>query len=260
MMKTALITGASSGIGLDLARQFARDKWNLVLVARTEARLSAVAADLEREHGISATVIAIDLAIPGAPQQVVGRLTDSGIEIEALVNNAGFGLAGPFVELDLDRQLEMIALNATALTHLTGLIVPAMIRRGSGQILNVASTAAFQPGPLMAVYYATKAYVLSFSEALRNELRGTGVSVTTFCPGPTETRFAAAANMESSRLFNLMRPMSSAKAARIGYLAMKRRRGIVVAGLHNRLLAASVRFSPRFMTMYLVRKLQESYM
>jgi len=252
--KTALITGASSGIGLELARLFATDGWNVVLVARSEAKLRELAASL----GVTATVIVADLAEAGAPQRIADELRAKSIHIDALVNNAGLGLAGAFVETDLRKELEMIQVNVVALTHLTKLLLPAMVARRSGRILNVASTAAFQPGPLMAVYYATKAYVLSFSEAIADELRDSGVTVTTLCPGPTATGFAGVAGMDQTRLFTLMKPMSSAEVAKKGYEAMKRGRRVVVTGMMNRLLVQSIRISPRRMVTMIVRKLQES--
>ncbi len=255
--QTALITGASSGIGLDLARLFARDRYDLVLVARSEAKLREIAAELQKECNITATVIVADLAQPDAPRRIAGELRAKAIAIDALVNNAGYGLAGPFVETDLQRELDMIQVNVVALTHLTKLAVREMVARRSGKILNVASTAAFQPGPLMAVYYATKAYVLGFSEALADELRDSGVTVTTLCPGPTETGFASAADMESSRLFRMVRPASSADVARAGYEGMKRGRRIVIPGIRNKLLVQSLRISPRRLVTALVRKMQE---
>ena len=204
---TALITGASSGIGLELANLFARDGNDLVLVARSEGKLRQIASRLEGEFGIATRVLAADLAKPHAAQELVMTLNVHKVTIDALVNNAGFGLAGPFVATDLDKELEMIQVNIVALTELTKLLLPGMVTRRSGRILNLASTAAFQPGPLMAVYYATKAYVLSFSEAIADELRDSGVTVTALCPGPTDTGFAAVASLESSRLFNMAKPM-----------------------------------------------------
>lgn len=250
MRQTALITGASSGIGADLARLFARDGYDLVLVARGEAKM--------HELGLPATIIPADLSKPGAAQRVVDALVDRSINIDVLVNNAGLGLAGPFVENDWARELEMIQVNIVALTQLTKLLLPAMVSRKRGRILNVASTASFQPGPLMAVYYATKAYVLSFSEAIADELRDTGVTVTALCPGPTATGFVGAAGVKETRLFTLMKPMSSADVAKKGYAAMKRGRRVVVAGMMNRLLVESVRISPRRVVTTIVRKLQES--
>ena len=255
MKETALITGASSGIGLDLARLFAKDGHDVILVARSEGKLREIAAGLERDFGVTAHVIVADLARPDAPRQLVDALP---VDVDVLVNNAGFGVTGPFVRTDLAKELEMIQVNVVALTHLTKLLLPPMIARRRGRVLNVASTAAFQPGPLMAVYYATKAYVLSFSEAIADELRDSGVTVTALCPGPTETGFAAVADMTTTRLFNIAKPMSSAEVARAGYEAMKRGRRVVIPGLKNKLLTQSIRVSPRRMVTTIVRKLQES--
>jgi short-subunit dehydrogenase len=258
MARTALITGASSGIGLELARLFARDGWNLVLVARTEARLRELGAVFEREHNIKATVVAADLADAAAPSRIAAALGGQSIAVEALVNNAGFGAAGAFLDQDADTQLGMVRVNVGALTHLTRLLLPEMVARRRGYVLNVASTAAFQPGPLMAVYYATKAYVLSFSEALAEELRNSGVSVTAACPGPTRTGFASTAHMESSRLFKIRPPMDAVAVARLSYDGMLRGRRLVIPGLWNKLLAWSVRFTPRRVVTTIARKLQES--
>ncbi|HSP13139.1 MAG TPA: SDR family oxidoreductase [Thermoanaerobaculia bacterium] len=251
--RTALVTGASSGIGLDLARLFAADGWDVVLVARTESKLREIAAQLG-----NARVIVSDLSKPGAAKEIVAELERSGTEIEALVNNAGYGLTGPFAETDLQRENEMIQVNIVALTQLTKLLLAPMVARKHGRILNVASTAAFQPGPLMAVYYATKAYVLSFSEAIADELRNSGVTVTTLCPGPTKTGFAEMAKMTESRLFTMMRPMSSADVARAGYHGMLAGRHLVIPGAKNKLLVQSLRISPRRAVIRLVRKFQES--
>ena len=196
-VETVLVTGASSGIGLELARCFAADGCRLVLVARKGNALEALATDLRKAHKIQAQVITADLAHPEAPTRLLAHLQSAGLKVDVLVNNAAFGAQGKFVELPLGRQLEMLQVNITSLTHLTGLLLPGMVERRRGGILNVASTAAFQPGPGMAVYYATKAYVLSFSEALAEELAGTGVTVTAVCPGPTATNFGAAANMRT---------------------------------------------------------------
>src|SRR2546428_4217076 len=252
---TALITGASSGIGLELANLFARDGNDLVLVARSEGKLRQIASRLEGEFGIATRVLAADLAKPHAAQELVMTLNVHEVTIDALVNNAGFGLAGPFVATDLDKELEMIQVNIVALTELTKLLLPGMVTRRSGRILNLASTAAFQPGPLMAVYYATKAYVLSFSEAIADELRDSGVTVTALCPGPTDTGFAVAARLESSRLFNMTKPMNSAAVARVGYEAMKRGKRVVIPGMRNKLLAQSIRVTPRRMVTTIVRRL-----
>lgn len=254
MRQTALITGASSGIGADLARLFARDGYDLVLVARSEGKLH----ELAKELGVTATVMATDLSKPGAAQQIADALVEKSINIDVLVNNAGFGLGGAFVEADLKTSVEMIQVNCIAVTELTRLLLPPMVSRNRGRILNVASTAAFQPGPYMAVYYATKAYVLSFSEAIADELRHTDVTVTALCPGPTATGFGNVAGVEEARLFTMMKPMSSAEVARKGFEGMKRGRRIVVTGMMNRLLVQSNRISPRRMVTTIVRKLQES--
>jgi len=253
MQRTALITGSSSGIGLELARLFAADKWDVALVARSEGKLQDLAAELQRAHGIKAHVVAADLAKPDAPANIMAAL--AGVEIDALVNNAGLGIGGEFAKTDLNVELETIQVNVTALTHLTKLVLPEMIARRRGAILNVASTASFQPGPLMAVYYATKAYVLSFSEAIADELRNSGVTVTALCPGPTETGFASAANMESAALFKMMRPADAKSVARAGYDAMKSGKRIVIPGAKNKLLAQSIRVTPRRMVTMIVRKM-----
>jgi len=252
--QTALITGASSGLGVDFARLFANDGWDVVLTARSEAKLRELAASLK---GVTATVIVADLADPAAPRRIVDELRAKSIRVDALVNNAGLGAAGPFAETDPRKELESMQVNVVALTVLTKLLLPDMIARRSGRILNVASTAAFQPGPLMAVYYATKAYVLSFSEAIAEELRSSGVTVTALCPGPTETGFAAAANMTDTRLFTMRKPAVSAEVARSGYEAMKSGRRVVITGLRNKIMAQSVRFAPRRLVNTIVRKIQE---
>lgn len=254
MAQTALITGASGGIGADLARLFARDGYDLVLVARSEEKMRELAKDL----GVPATILAVDLSKPEAVRQIVDQLVAKSINVDVLVNNAGLGVAGPFVTTDLAKELEMIQVNIVALTELTKLLLPAMVSRKSGRILNVASTASFQPGPLMAVYYASKAYVLSFSEAIADELRDSGVTVTALCPGPTATGFVSAAGVKETRLFTLMKPMSSMDVAKKGYEAMQRGKRVAVAGMMNRLLVESVRVSPRRVVTTIVRKLQES--
>lgn len=254
---TALVTGASSGIGLDLARELAKNGHDVVLVARTASRLQGVAAELQKS-GVTAQVIAADLSRPSEAEEIVSELKRRNLEIDVLVNNAGYGLTGPFAENDLQRELGMIQVNVVALTHLTKLLLRPMVARRRGRILNVASTAAFQPGPLMAVYYATKAYVLSFSEALADELRNSGVTVTTLCPGPTRTRFAEIAKMTESRLFTMMRPMSSEDVARAGYRGMMSGKRLVIPGAKNKLLVQSLRVSPRRTVTALVRRFQES--
>ena len=255
--KTALITGPSSGIGLELARIFARENHNLVLVARSADTLRQLASELEKAYGARSLILALDLSEPGAPAYVLDQTTRAGLTVDVLVNNAGFGQSGLFAENDLEECLRQIQLNITALTHLTRLYLPEMIDRGGGKILNVASTAAFQPGPLMAVYYATKAYVLHFSEALANELKDSGVVVTCLCPGPTATEFHKRAGATD---LNLLRygVMDARTVAEDGYRGLMAGKPVVISGLKNWLVAQSVRFSPRQMVVGLVRKLQES--
>jgi short-subunit dehydrogenase len=255
---TALVTGASSGIGLELVKLFARDGYHVVMVARGAEKLREIGRELEMRTGAVATVIGTDLADPAAPPEILKRLEGEGIEVDVLVNNAGYGTYGPFAGTDAVRELGMIQVNVTALTHLSKLFLPGMLHRKRGALLNVASTAAFQPGPLMAVYYATKAYVLSFSEALANELEGTGVTVTALCPGPTRTGFQAGAKMERSRLVRGPWVMDAARVARAGYDGMRRGKTLVIPGLANRLLAQSVRFTPRKLVTRIVRGMQSS--
>jgi short-subunit dehydrogenase len=247
---TTLLTGASGGIGYELAKLFARDHHNLVLVARSADKLAQVANELQ-VYGVTIKTIAVDLATPLAPRFLFDQLQDTPIDI--LINNAGFGAHGEFARMSEQEILGQIHLNITALTELTRLFLPAMVQRRSGRIMNVASTAAFQPGPLMAVYYATKAYVLSFSEAIANELRGSGVAVTCFCPGATHTGFARRAGTENSRLFKQVGAMSAEKVAHDGYRALMAGRTVAISGAHNRVVAQSVRFAPRKMVTALSR-------
>jgi short-subunit dehydrogenase len=239
----ALITGASSGIGLELARLFAKDGYALVLVARSLDRLEALATALSPA---TVTCIQADLSLPGAAESLWQQLEAKGLhQPHMLVNNAGFGDFGPFADTPLDTYTRMIALNIEALTTLTHKVLPGMRARKQGRILQLASTAAFMPGPLMGVYFATKAYVLHFSEALSMELQDTGVTVTTLCPGPTTSGFQAAARMQESRLVKGKRLPTSAQVAAYGYKALHKGRVVVVHGWLNRLLVASVRFAPR---------------
>jgi uncharacterized protein len=255
--KTALITGASFGIGLELARIFARDNHNLVLVARTAAKLRQLASELEKAHGTRSLILAVDLAEPGASTYVLDQTKRADVVVDMLVNNAGFGQYGLFAESELEECLRQIQLNVTTLTHLTRLYLPGMIERGSGRILNLASTAAFQAGPLMAVYYATKAYVLHFSEAIANELQGTEVTVTCLCPGVTTTEFHKRANATGMRLLK-MGSMDARTVAEDGYRALMAGKPVVISGFRNWLVAQSIRFAPRRMATAVARKLQES--
>jgi uncharacterized protein len=260
--KTALITGASFGIGLELARIFAREGHNLVLVARSADKLRQLASELENAHGTRSLILAADLSDPGAAAYVLDQTTRANLAVDILVNNAGFGQYGFFVDNDLEECLKQIQLNITTLTHLTRLYLPDMVARarsegGNPRILNVASTAAFQAGPLMAVYYATKAYVLHFSEAIANELQGTGVTVTCLCPGPTATEFQKRANITGIRLTTLG-TMDARTVAEDGYRGLMAGKPVVISGLKNWLVAQSVRFSPRRLVTAVARKLQET--
>lgn len=244
-MSTALITGASNGIGLELARIHASKGDNLVLVARNYNRLIELKSELESKYSISVLAVEKDLSNTNAAYELFSETTEKKIEINYLINNAGFGDFGMFADSKLEKQLQMINLNILALTTLTRLYLPQMIKRGSGKIMNVASTAAFQPGPTMAVYYATKAYVLHFSEAIANELKGTGVSVTALCPGATESGFQAAADMHESKLVKGKKLPSSKEVALYGYKSMMNNKSVAIHGFRNYIMANSVRFAPR---------------
>ncbi|MCK6258258.1 SDR family oxidoreductase [Fictibacillus sp. KIGAM418] len=252
--QTALITGASSGIGLELAKRFARDGYNVVLVARNEQRLQTLKQELA-QFQVQCTVHVKDLSTYSEAEALFQELQQQQTTVDFLVNNAGYGLFGEFTETDLQDELSMIDINIKALTTLTKLFLPGMKQRENGKILNVASTAAFQPGPLMAVYYATKAYVLSFSEALENEMKGSGVTVTALCPGPTKTGFESRANLGQSKLFK-SGVMDVERVANIGYEGLMKGKSIVIPGFKNRLLANSIRFIPRKWVTATVRNVQ----
>lgn len=254
MRSIALITGASSGLGVDFARLFARDGHDVVLVARRRDRLDALAGELAATHGVKAHPLPADLGDPAAPHRIhdeVGRL---GLEIDSLVNNAGFGTSGAFADADLRRQGEMVQVNVGALVELTGLFLTGMIARRRGRILNVGSTAGFQPGPFMATYYATKAFVNSFTDALAWELDGTGVTATVSCPGATATEFAGHAGNDTSLLFKFGAADSAGVAAE-AYRAMMAGRRMVVHGMLKKVATQSVRLSPRSVALALAARL-----
>ncbi len=256
---TALVTGASGGIGFELAKLFAADGYDLVLIARTTSTLKAAAAELAKaktdpSRGTIRT-IAADLSEPDAPQRIYDELATNQTAVDVLVNNAGFGDRAAFVEADPAKIQGMIATNVTALTQLTKLFLPGMVARGQGKILNVASIAAFLPGPLMAVYYATKAYVASFSQALSNELAGSGVTVTALCPGPTDTGFASAAAAAGKPLFK--NADSAARVARDGYRAMISGKPLEIVGPRNKFGIWLLRFIPRRAQAKIARRAQE---
>ncbi len=245
MAEVALVTGASGGIGEDLARLIAAGGRDVVLLARSAPKLQTLADELSLAYNISATVLAMDLSVPGAADEIARTLAERRIVIDMLINNAGFGTHGAFARENSVEQSRMLQVNVVALTMLTRFLLPGMIERRRGRILNVASTAAFQPGPLMAVYYASKAYVMSLSLALTEEMAGTGVTVTCLCPGPTRTGFQERAQLGKSRLFGVTSVMSSADVARAGYDALLAGRALVVPGMANKIGAQSVRFVPR---------------
>lgn len=255
---TALITGASSGIGLELAKLFAADGHDLVLVARSTDALKDLAADLEKRHRVRVTVIPKDLSRIESCREIYEECREAGLRISFLVNNAGFGGWGPFWKTDFGRETEMMNLNMISLATLTKFFLKDMVEANEGKIFNVASTAAFQPGPLMAVYYATKAFVLSFSEALAEELKETRVTVTALCPGPTDTNFKNAAGMEKSMLFSKHLKMDVGSVAKAGYEGMKAGKVIVVPGFKNSAIAKIVRLIPRSLVRASVRKMQEA--
>ena len=243
--ETVLITGASSGIGLELAKCFAADGCRLVLVARNTQALESLADELRRRHNVEAHVLTADLSGSETPSRLFKEMQGRGIPVDVLVNNAAFGDWGRFAELELPRQLEMLQVNITALVHLAGLFLPGMLQRRCGGILNVASVAGFVPGPGMATYYATKACVLSFTEALAEELAGTGVIVTALCPGPTTTNFGNAAHIAKERRKFRIATMSAEAVAKDGHRAFRRGKVVAVPGLHNRLIIFFSRLLPR---------------
>jgi short-subunit dehydrogenase len=256
MSKTALITGASGGIGYELALLFARDGFDCILVARSHDKLNALAARLESEFRVKTLVLPKDLSKATAVDEIHEEVSAASMQVDVLVNNAGFPVFGLFTETDLDTELQMLQVNVVALTQLTKLFVRGMIERRSGRILNLASTAAFEPGPLMAVYYASKAYVLSFSEALANELHGTGVTVTTLAPGPTRTGFQKRGRLEDSRL--VQGDIADAPSVALaGYRGLMAGKTLVIPGFANKLIPLIVRVSPRGMITRVVRRMQE---
>jgi len=254
--QTALVTGASAGIGVDLAECFAKDGYNVILAARTESALREVAERLAKTYKISATPIAADLGAIGGGKKLAEEIKKKGLSVDVVVNNAGYGQAGAFNGSDAAVQLGMIDLNDRALVELTHIYWPTMLAKKRGGVLNVASTAAFLPGPLMAIYYASKAFVLSFSEALWEEARDTGVKVSCLCPGPTVSKFRERAGTGATRITRLGTPMSSMSVARMGYAAWQNNKRVKVTGLRNRVMATLAAFLPRVTLLGMVRNMQ----
>jgi short-subunit dehydrogenase len=256
-MATALITGASNGIGLELAKIFAREKNDLILVARSKDKLDMLAEELKKQHNVHVHVLSKDLSDINTAKEIIDYCSQNNLSIDYLVNNAGFGDYGFFAESDWHKQLQMINLNITMLTCLTRLFLPGMIQRRTGKIMNLASTASFQPGPLMSVYFATKAYVLSFTEAISNELENTGVTVTALCPGATESGFEKASSLEESKLFRDKKLPSSAAVAAYGYKAMMNGKVVAIHGFFNALMITSERLAPRAAIRKIARMMQD---
>lgn len=252
---TTLITGASGGIGAALARQAAGRGHNLVLVGRDKKRLNSFADEVRVAYGVTTTAIVADLSVAGSVATLLAGLKKKRLNIDILINNAGFGLSGAFADQDQQRQRDMIGVNITAVTELTRALLPDMIKRKQGRVLNVASTAAFLPGPYMAEYYATKAYVLSLTRALSEELRGSGVTVTALCPGPTATEFAATAKVGGSKLFS--RPMSATDVAAQGFAALMACKPVIVTGVNNQLTTWIPRFLPSSLMARIVAEAQK---
>jgi hypothetical protein len=256
-MPTALITGASAGLGEGFARTLAKDGYDLILTARRADRLDALAGELRATHGVAVHVFAADLADADAPAKLLADVHAAGLAIDLLVNNAGYGARGDFAALDAAEQLGIIDVNCRALVALAHGVLPQMIARRSGGILNVASTAAFQPGPWMAVYYASKAFVLSFSEALHEEVAGQGVRVSALCPGPTRTEFAGRAGMGDMAIFARMASDADG-VVRDGLAAVKANTAVKVSGAMNMLMADAIRLTPRLFARKIAGSLQKT--
>jgi short-subunit dehydrogenase len=256
MRKTVLITGVSGGIGKELADRFAKGGHNIVLVARNKGKILELAQEYEEKYGIQATAIAKDVAAPRVPEEIFMELKEKGIIVDYLVNNAGFGLFGTFMETDMVQEINMIEINIKALTVMTKLFLPDMIKRGQGGVMNVASLVGFFPGPMMSVYYATKAYVLSFTEGLENEVRGTGVTITALCPGLTSTGFVDRSGMGASKMLNGA-IMDAGQVAEKGYRGFLRGKRLIMPGTRNRFIAFLPRLLPRKLMTRIIRSSQD---
>jgi uncharacterized protein len=259
-MKTnpvALITGASTGIGRELTKLFARESYDLALVARNHNALKVLAEELRFAYGVQVRYYAKDLSISSTPEELFDVLQSEGGTIDVLVNNAGFGWRGEFAHMELADAMEMIQVNMTSLTHLTRLVLPAMLEKKSGRILNVSSTASFQPGPMMSLYYATKAYVTSFSLGLAEELHGTGITVTALCPGPTPTEFGTRAGFANQKVFPDVLSTTASFVALEGYRGLMKGKPLVIPGRLNWLGTQLVRLLPRTLPGKVVKRIQQ---
>ena len=258
-MKTVLITGASSGIGYEFAKIYAKKGYNLVITARRKNNLDRIKQELESfDTAICVDIIVLDLSKQNSAKELYEVVKQRGILIDTLLNNAGFGVYGNFIETDIEKEIDMIELNIKSLVVLTKLFLKDMVSRNNGTIINVASTAAFQPGPLMSVYYASKSFVLSFTEAIRNEVRDTNVNISVLCPGPTDTEFEKSASLEESSLFTKLKVMKPEKVAIIGYKGINRNKSVIIPGILNNILITFNKIIPRALVINIVRKLQES--
>lgn len=258
-MKSVLITGASSGIGYEFAKIFGENGYkNIVITARRKERLNSLAKALKSEFDVNVTAFDCDLSDSESCKKIFNELSNMNLEIDVLVNNAGFGLSGEFTENSLESQLEMIRLNTSALVELTGLFLPGMISRSKGGIINVGSTAGFQPGPLMSVYYATKAFVYSFSQAVEEEVKKSGVHVTCLAPGPAETEFGKISGNNKTRLFRLGSVMSARDVAVCGFEGFMKKKPLVIPGIKNSLAVRASKFIPMPVLKKIVKILQSA--
>lgn len=251
--KTALITGASSGIGYELAKIFARENYRLVLVARNLPKLDEIKEEIKNKYDVTVKNIQSDLSLISSAQEIYDKLQSESIGIDVLVNNSGFGLYGKFAKTDLAVETNMIQVNVIALVQLTKLFLNDLVNRGAGKILNIASTAAFQPGPFMSVYFATKAFVLNFTEAIAAELEGSGVTVSVLCPGPTKTNFSKIAGSERANIFKIS--MDAKTVAEAGFKGLMKGKRIIIPGIQNKITAQSSRFAPRKLVTKVAKKL-----
>jgi uncharacterized protein len=257
LAKRALVTGASEGIGFEICKLLAKDGYSVVLTARNQEQLLKRVEQL-KPHNVETDVIVQDLSLPDACDKLVAELTARNLQIDILINNAGFANYGDFSSNSLEKEMALLQVNIVALTKLTKLLLPSMLKNRYGKIMNLASMAAFVAGPQMAVYYASKAYVLSFSEALACELEGTGVTVTAVCPGATATEFQERAGLGRSKLFEKFKPMDSTTVSEIGYRGMMNGETIVITGAMNKLMALATRLTPRSVSTHLVKRIQAS--